>query len=216
METVNFLNRMDLQIWDAELGTGTINVVFNAPKDGSLELMAFVFPWMTYAHHLMQMEFVQLVTKDTLWSMEIVSYHNKQGPLIWDAEHGTGTINVVFNALKDGCSDPTVFVYLWAIFVLPSERTESALLAIKVINWSTETVSFLNKQGPQIWVAELGTGITKDALNALKDGCSDPTVFVFLLTTTVPLSTPMVFVHLATKDINLLTEIVNFLNKQDL
>ena len=91
-ETVNFLNRMDLQIWDAEHGTGTINVVFNAPKDGSLELMAFVFPWMTYVLHLMQMEFVQLVTKDTLWSMEIVSFRNKQGPPIWDAGLGTGTI----------------------------------------------------------------------------------------------------------------------------
>ena len=47
---------------------------------------------MTYVLHLMQMEFVQLVTKDTLWSMEIVSFRNKQGPPIWDAGLGTGTI----------------------------------------------------------------------------------------------------------------------------
>merc|ERR1712157_476498 len=114
-------------------------------------------------------------------------------PLTLAAELGTGTIKCALNALKTGSSTLMVSASQSATTVPLTTLMDCALLVSRVTTSLTAPVSsqILTTLNPLTLAAELGTGTTKCALNALKTGSSTLMVSASQSATTVPLTTLM-------------------------
>lgn len=98
-------------------------------------------------------------------------------PLTLAAEPGIGTTKSAFPAPTDGSSTPTRSVCPFLTNALQATVLEPALLAMKVMTSRTELASSLPSTMPTqlTSVALLGTGNSKSALPAPRDGSSTPT-----------------------------------------
>ena len=119
----------------------------------------------------------------------------------WAAKNGTGTIRNVLNALIVGLLRLQELVCLSAIFVHHMIHRVFVLLAIKDMILIMGLVFCHRKKDLLISVVKPGTGLTKDAYNALTDGYLVQMEFVYRLMTFVRHMHLMVAVHHAIKGI---------------
>ena len=86
----------------------------------------FAFPSAIFVKLMIVMEFVLLVTKVTLFQMELVLFLKLKSlaQLTLVAEPGTGTTKSVSNAQPDGPSTNKEFAFPSMITVLPSTKQE--------------------------------------------------------------------------------------------
>ena len=121
-----------------------------------------------------------------------------------DALSGIGTIRSALNVQLSGPSTLREFVCLFLIFVLPMMLMEPVPLASKDMIWLMEPASSHHSTTPNPPTQDvlIGTGITKSAWLAPKDGLSMLIQFVPLFLTFVLLMMPQVLVLHASRDTN--------------
>ena len=166
-------------ILDAVSGIGTTKSVCPAPRDGFSMPTRSVCPFLTTALLMTTVEPASPASKDTTSRTEPVSSLLQTTPslLTLAVVFGTGTTKSAFPAPTDGSSTPTRSVCPFLTNALQATVLEPALLAMKVMTSRTELASSLPSTMPTqlTSVALLGTGNSKSALPAPRDGSSTPT-----------------------------------------
>ena len=152
----------------------------------------------------MLLEPVSHASKDMIWSTEFVNSQLSTTPSlpISDVLSGIGTIKFALNVQLSGLSTPMEFVCPFLTFVLLMMPMVPAPLASKDTTWLTESVSSHHSTmlNPPIQDVLIGTGTTKFAWLALKDGLSTPIKFVPLFLIFVPLMMLLELVPHALRD----------------
>ena len=136
-------------------------------------------------------ELASHASRDMISSTEFVSSQRSTtlSLPISDVPSGIGTIRSALNVQLSGPSTLREFVCLFLIFVLPMMLMEPVPLASKDMIWLMESASshHLTMPSPPTQDVLIGTGTTKSAWLAPKDGLSMLIQFVPLSLTSVPL-----------------------------
>ena len=177
----------DLRTSAVVSGTGTTECACHALVDGSSAPLDFATKSLKTAENGTTMERVPHASRGTILLMVPVSSLNQTTPdhLMLDVVSGTGMLKSVCHARGTGSSTLLVPVSQLAISVQLVMPTDHVLAATRDIASTTEHVSSLSSTtlSPPTPAAEGGTGTTRCASSAPKDGPSTPTTSASLSAT---------------------------------